>query len=51
MSKIINKTFSPMTAEERAVHEANRGNDKAPVGLIIATFAVLITAAVISWVM
>ena len=54
MSKIINeainKAFPPMTAEERAEHEANRGKGKAPTGLIIATFAVLLTIAAISWV-
>lgn len=48
MSKIINKAFPPMTAEERASHEANRGKEKAPVGLIIATFAVLLTVAAVT---
>lgn len=47
----ITKSFPPMTAEERAAHEANRDNEETPVGLIIATFAVLLTIAVISWVM
>jgi cell division septal protein FtsQ len=49
--KFIEKAFPAMTKEERAAHEANRGNEKAPIGLIAATFAVLIAVAVISWVM
>lgn len=49
--KILETWLPKMTDAERAEHEARRDSQQAPVGIIVATFAILITAAVISWVM